>query len=80
MEICNTLCFEQNVQEVVLLEYYLEYQNYFNNFLSGESTDAVCKVWCKWVKLPGRSSKKSGCDISGICEKKNGWQKWAGPI
>ena len=36
----------------------LEYQNTFDKFLSGGSTDVVCKVWCKSVKLPVRSPKK----------------------
>ena len=30
----------------------------FNNFLSGECIDVVCKVWWKLVKSPGRSLKK----------------------
>ena len=25
----------------------LDYHNSFDNFLSGGSTDATCKVWCK---------------------------------
>ena len=37
---------------------YSEYQNSFNNILSEGSTDAVHKVLCKSVKLPGRSLKK----------------------
>ena len=53
----------------------LEYQNYFHNFLSGESTDAVCKVSWKWVKSPRRKSS----NISQICGKSS-WRKWACPI
>ena len=48
----------------------MEYQHSFNNFLSGESKDAVCKVWYKLVKSPGRSLKKEVCVISQICAKK----------
>ena len=42
VEICNTSCFE-NIKILLI------------TFLSGVSTDAVCKVSCKWVKFPGRS-------------------------
>ena len=28
---------------------FMDYQNSFDSFLSGGSTDATCKVWCKKI-------------------------------
>ena len=36
----------------------MDYYSSFDNFLSGGSTDASCKVWCKLLKSPRRSSEK----------------------
>ena len=55
----------------------MDYQNSFDNFLSGRSIDAKIKVWCKLVKFSRRSSKKFL-----ICHDfANGklLQKWAFP-
>ena len=48
------------MQEFVVLNFgcFMDYQNSFDNFLSGGSRDAPRKVSCKLVKLPRRSSKK----------------------
>ena len=47
-KICKIVCFQHNVQECVVLYFvrFTDYQNSFDNFLSGGSTDATCKV-CK---------------------------------
>ena len=60
IKICKTVCLHHNVQEFVVLYlgHFMEYQNCFDNFLSGVSTHATCNVWCISVKLPRRSSKK----------------------
>ena len=60
VKIQKTVCFEHNVQEFVVLYFgpLLVYQDSFDNFLSGGSTHASRKVWCKSLKLPRRSSKK----------------------
>ena len=48
---------------------FIDYQNSFDNFLSGGSTDASRKVWCKSLKLP-RSSKKYVIHLLRFCEWK----------
>ena len=48
----------------------MDYQNSFDNFLSGGSTDASRKVWCKSLKLPRRSLKKYVFHLLQFCEWK----------
>ena len=66
VKICKIVCFQHNMQEFVILYFgqFMDYQNSFNNFLSGGSTDVVCQVSCKSVKSPGRSSKKQVFHLS----------------
>ena len=47
VKIFKTVRFEHNVQEFVVLYFgcVLVFQNYFDDFLSGGSTDASCNVW-----------------------------------
>ena len=49
--------FAHNAQEIVMLYSgcFFDYHNCFDYILSGGSTDAACKVWCKLVKLPRRT-------------------------
>ena len=53
--------------------------NSFKKFLSGESTDAVCKVSRKSVQLPGGGRKSRFVTLCKFV-KNNGKQKWAWPI
>ena len=48
------------MREFVVLNFgrVMDYQNSFDNFLSGGSTYASRKVWCKSLKLLRRSLKK----------------------
>ena len=49
VKMCKIVCFQHNMQEFVVLYFarFMDYQNSFGNFLSGGSTDASRKVWCK---------------------------------
>ena len=53
-------CLTPMLREILVLYFMsvLDYHNSFDNFLSGVSTDATCKVWCKSVKSPRRTLKK----------------------
>ena len=48
----------------------LVYQNSFDNVLSGGSTDASRRVWCKSLKLPRWSLKEYIFHLSRFCEWK----------
>ena len=60
VRISKITCFQCDMLEFVVLYFahFMDYQNAFDNFLSGGSTDGTCAVWCKLVKSSRRSSKK----------------------
>ena len=60
VKICKIVCFQHNIEELVILYFgqFMDDQNSFDNFFSGGSTDATCKVWCKLVESSRRSLKK----------------------
>ena len=60
-KIRKSVCFEHDVQEICCFIFWASFGLFLNaidNFFSGGSTDASCKVWCKSLKLPRRNSKK----------------------
>ena len=78
VKICKIVCFQHNVQEIVVLYFgrFMDYQNSFDNFLSGRFTHV------QMFKLPRRSLKKYFFHCLQLCEWKVRVrvQKWAWPI